>query len=79
MKKNKGLCAYIVSNESFVTKNGLRVLSLFDGIGCGRQALSELNIKVEKYYASEIDKYATGMISNMQVNNNFNLFQYAYN
>lgn len=39
-------------------KDGLRVLSLFDGMGCGRQALSELGIKVDKYYASEIDKYA---------------------
>ena len=37
---------------------GLCVLSLFDGMGCGRQALSELGIKVDKYYASEIDRYA---------------------
>lgn len=34
------------------------VLSLFDGIACGFQALKELGIKVNKYYASEIDKYA---------------------
>lgn len=39
-------------------ENGLRILSLFDGMGCGRQALSELGINVDKYYASEIDKYA---------------------
>lgn len=37
---------------------GLRVLSLFDGIACGRQALKELGIDVEVYYASEIDKHA---------------------
>lgn len=35
----------------------LTVLSLFDGISCGRLALDRLGIKV-KYYASEIDKYA---------------------
>lgn len=37
---------------------GLSVLSLFDGISCGRVALERANIQVEKYYASEIDKYA---------------------
>ena len=36
----------------------LTVLSLFDGISCGRVALQRANIPVEKYYASEIDKYA---------------------
>ena len=36
----------------------LRVLSLFDGISCGRVALQRANIPVAKYYASEIDKYA---------------------
>lgn len=34
------------------------VLSLFDGISCGRMALEALGANVEKYYASEIDKYA---------------------
>lgn len=34
------------------------VLSLFDGISCGRLALEALGANVEKYYASEIDKYA---------------------
>ena len=37
---------------------GLRVLSLFDGISCGMVALERAGIPVEKYYASEIDKYA---------------------
>lgn len=32
-----------------------KVLSLFDGISCGRVALERANIKVDKYYASEID------------------------
>jgi DNA (cytosine-5)-methyltransferase 3A len=36
----------------------INVLSLFDGISCGRLALDRANIKVNKYYASEIDKYA---------------------
>lgn len=36
----------------------LRVLSLFDGISCGRIALERAGIPVEIYYASEIDKYA---------------------
>ena len=36
----------------------LRVLSLFDGISCGRVALERAGIPIEVYYASEIDKYA---------------------
>ena len=39
-------------------KKGLIVLSLFDGISCGRIALERANIKVSKYYSSEIDKNA---------------------
>ena len=38
--------------------NKMKVLSLFDGISCGRLALERAGIPVEKYYASEIDKYA---------------------
>ena len=37
---------------------GLNVLSLFDGMSCGRIALERAGIKVNNYYASEIDKYA---------------------
>ena len=36
----------------------MKVLSLFDGMSCGQLALNRLGIKVDKYYASEIDKYA---------------------
>lgn len=36
----------------------LRVLSLFDGISSGQVALERAGIPVEKFYASEIDKYA---------------------
>jgi len=37
----------------------MNVLSLFDGMSCGRLALERANIPVTKYYASEIDKWAT--------------------
>ena len=36
----------------------INVISLFDGISCGRVALERAGIKVDNYYASEIDKYA---------------------
>lgn len=39
-------------------ENGINVLSLFDGMSCGRIALDRASIKVNKYYASELDKYA---------------------
>lgn len=37
---------------------GITVLSLFDGMSCGMIALDKLGIKVDKYFASEIDKHA---------------------
>lgn len=37
---------------------GITVLSLFDGMSVGQIALKELGIKVDKYYASEIEKHA---------------------
>ena len=43
---------------------GITVLSLFDGISCGKLALERAGIKVDKYYASEIDQFA------MQVSKN---------
>jgi len=36
----------------------MNVLSLFDGMSCGQQALVRSGIKYDKYFASEIDKYA---------------------
>jgi len=36
----------------------LNVLSLFDGMSCGQIALERAGIKVDTYYAAEIDKYA---------------------
>lgn len=36
----------------------MKVLSLFDWIACGYEALSRAWIPIDAYYASEIDKYA---------------------
>ena len=36
----------------------INVLSLFDGMSCGRIALQKANISVENYYSSEIKDYA---------------------
>ena len=36
----------------------MNVLSLFDGMSCGRIALNELGMFPDKYYACEIDKFA---------------------
>ena len=36
----------------------MKILSLFDGISIARQAITNCGIDIEKYYASEIDKYA---------------------
>ena len=43
----------------------MKVLSLFDRISCGRVALERAGIPVEKYYASEIDKYAISVTQAM--------------
>lgn len=36
----------------------MNVLSCFDGMSCGQIALERAGIRVDKYFASEIDKYA---------------------
>lgn len=36
----------------------MNVLSLFDGMSCGRIALERAGVKVDKYFASEVDKFA---------------------
>lgn len=36
----------------------MNVLSLFDGMSCGQQALNRAGFKIDKYFASEIDKHA---------------------
>ena len=42
----------------------MNVLSLFDGMSCGQQALERSGIKVDNYFASEIDKYAIKVTMN---------------
>lgn len=39
-------------------ENGVNVLSLFDGMACGMIAMRNAGLKVNNYYAYEIDKYA---------------------
>lgn len=45
------------SNNIFLSE-GINVLSLFDGISCGQVALNRAGIKINNYFASEIDKHA---------------------
>ena len=40
------------------TLTGINVLSTFDGISCGLVALQRAGIKVNQYFASEVDRYA---------------------
>lgn len=42
----------------------MTILSLFDGISIAQQALKNIGADVEKYYASEIDKYALQITQN---------------
>lgn len=42
----------------------MNVLSLFDGISCGRLALERVNLPAERYDAFEIDKYAIAISKN---------------
>lgn len=50
----------MVINSQFEKERdmGLNVLSLFDGMGCGRIALERAGIDVNSYYASEIKNHA---------------------
>jgi DNA (cytosine-5)-methyltransferase 3A len=34
----------------------MNVLSLFDGMSCGQIALNSLGVKIDNYYASEIEE-----------------------
>ena len=48
----------------------MNVLSLFDGISCGQVALKNAGIKVDNFYASEIDKYTIKITQNQHPNTN---------
>ena len=51
---------YFLINKKgeLISMVGLRVLSLCDGMSCGQIALTELGIKFDKYFASEIKDIA---------------------
>lgn len=42
----------------------MNVLSVFDGMSCGQIALERAEVKVDNYFASEIDKYAMKVTQN---------------
>lgn len=50
--------AHILSYCPGITEEPLTVLSMYDGMSCGHLALDKLGAHVERYYATEIDKYA---------------------
>jgi DNA (cytosine-5)-methyltransferase 3A len=50
----------------------MNVLSLFDGMSCGRIALGRADIKVDNYYSSEIKDYAIEVASNNYPQDNKN-------
>jgi len=45
-------------SNNYFFREGINVLSLFDGMSCGQIALERCGIKVNNYFASEIDKHA---------------------
>lgn len=50
--------AHILHYAPGITTEPLEVLSMYDGMSCGRLALNKLGAKVVRYRATEIDKYA---------------------
>lgn len=50
--------AHILSYCPGITVEPLEVLSMYDGISCGRLALDKLGAHIIHYYATEIDGYA---------------------
>lgn len=50
--------AHILSHIPEIATQPVEVLSMYDGMSCGRIALDRLGANVVRYYATEIDKYA---------------------
>ncbi len=50
--------AHILRYAPGITEEPLEVLSMYDGMSCGRLALDKLGANISHYYATEIDKYA---------------------
>lgn len=49
---------HILSHCPDICSDPLTVLSMYDGMSCGRLALKKLGAQIDRYYACEIDKYA---------------------
>ena len=49
---------HLLSYCDGITGNPVDVLSMYDGMGCGHIALNKLGATVQRYRATEIDKYA---------------------
>lgn len=50
--------AHILSHCQGITSDELDVLSMYDGMACGHIALDKLGAHINRYRATEIDKYA---------------------
>lgn len=50
--------SHILSDLPGVFDDQIQVLSMYDGMSCGRIALKKLGANVDRYYATEIDKFA---------------------
>lgn len=50
--------AHILSYCPGITTEPLEVLSMYDGMSCGRLALDKLGANIHRYYTTEIDKHA---------------------
>ena len=50
--------AHIMGHFDGIRRKPVEVLSMYDGMSCGRIALDKLGVDVAAYYATEIDKYA---------------------
>lgn len=50
--------SHIMSYFDGISTEPVEVLSMYDGMSCGRIALQNLGANVERYFAYEIDKYA---------------------
>ena len=58
MSANNTINLYPREDITISTTTGINVLSLFDGMSCGRIALERAGIEVDNYYSSEIKNYA---------------------
>ena len=50
--------AHILSYCPGIFDEPIEVLSMYDGMSCGRLALEKMGAEITRYYATEIDKYA---------------------